>query len=82
MYVPTHTYALAHSCAPLGGSNPRGLCQDVVLYKQERRQVVSDAQSVPVFNDGRRAAPGTSRKSCDLNEPQGLSPKTVWDGDE
>lgn len=54
----------------------------MVLYKQERRQVVSDAQSVPVFNDGRRAAPGTSRKSCDLNEPQGLSPKTVWDGDE
>lgn len=32
-------------------------------------------QPVPVLNDRRRAVPGTSGKSSDLKEPQGLSPK-------
>lgn len=64
------------------GSTPEGSPTRWGMHKQERRQATSDVQSMPVWNDGRRAAPGTSGKSCDLKEPQGLSLKAVKDGDD
>lgn len=76
-HAPLHTHML-----PVEGPTPEGSPTSWGRHKQERRQVTSDVQSVPVLNDGRRAAPGTSGKSCDLKEPQGLSPKAVWVGDD
>lgn len=67
--------ALIHSYARHGDSNPRGLPRDGVCTSRGEGRRLQMLQPVPVLNDRRRAVPGTSGKSSDLKEPQGLSPK-------